>query len=112
MRDTPRPSCLATENLPLEFVDGGSGLPAITLGALDAIGALGVTSGTGAGTCRAGVTADAACVPNVSNSGPGCLAGLSAEAICEVGAEAEAVRGDGTGAGAPRSASITIRYGL
>src|SRR5687767_10155627 len=84
MRDTPSPSCRATENLPVEFADGAIGLPAMTLGAgtLDAggatgamgatgaIGAIGATGATGAmGACALGAT------------------DLPASAVCGVGAK-------------------------
>src|SRR5688500_14178316 len=85
MRDTPRPSCCATENLPLEFAEGGSGLPAIT-GALGAIGALGAT---GAGARDAlGLSTDLSAVLSTVAI---CEEGAEVEAVCEDRAEAEAI---------------------
>src|SRR5687767_10033367 len=101
MRDTPRPSCRATENLPLEFADGDNGLPATTLGVAGASGASGAIGATvavgGRGTARedtegiclfSAVAAIGAlrvvCVPQVSTSAS-CCAG----AKCATGASAE-----------------------
>ena len=117
MRETPRPNWRATENLPLEFAEGGNGLPAIRVGT-GALGATGLSTGA---ICEEGAAVDA--------MGAGLSTDLSAEAICEEGAEVEAVCVGSAEVDAfcvpavsesfaaivadvALSASMTIRYGL